>query len=583
MNRHRAYFPLDDAPVSDGDGKWVGVNSLIDPASLPDGYAAGGVNLRFENGKAGTRGGIRIMPWGGLEGADIGKVTPYGDLLIGETFSDPINGREWLVLVTDSGTYKARSGTPGTTLAAASGISFGSVVDLVQTYNGMVALRGAALEPVYMDDLDVGWKALPDAQAGKEKAPPSTQGLYLGNRLLLVDARPGARYVDSVWVSDIGATSSVLQGSSAYQSFKINQGTSDRLIALAAFNDSTVICAKTSSVWAVSGVSGTNDELAQNARLDPVTKEYGCRSPRSFVQVGNDLWFMGHRRGVCSIAQTATNKLQGVDIPVSRSIQSLIDRINWFAAGKVVAASGRNYVYFAVPLDGASDNNAILVYSLINREWCGYDMSAATRVRDFVEFTYGGARRLGFLSIDGFVCLLEDGAYDHVGDEDGNLSYLDIETELLSRGYGGRVSGTKRFTRLEWHLSGWNPSYSISVVPEGVSESRLVKTITPDATQYDRPHGTPDWDPTNVDGDWDTRYRQDYAVDPGVSGGLSVTDANGNGTVAFDVLQQSDDGIRLREAGRSVQVKITNSRGRLEVSGLSLETIRGRTRDGRIV
>jgi hypothetical protein len=593
VNRHRAYFPIDDAPAPDGDGQFVGVNARLDPAQLADGEVAHAVNCRFDNGRAETRKGIRIMTWGarGIQGGGAAVAVPYGPIRRAQSFNDPITGIEWMIVVRAADndlplgrSYRARAGVTGAVLTAPAGTDFDACTDLIQTYNGMVMLRGADLDPLYLSSIDEGWKpvlAPSGADVDKEAIPPSTYGLYFGNRLLVVDARADARHIDTVWVSDFGATTSVLQGRELfYQSFKINQGSSDRLVGIAKFNDTTLVAAKARSIYVVSNITGTNDELAQNATLDQLTDAYGCIAPRSFVQVGRDLWFLGHRRGICSVTQTTTNALQGVDVPVSRDIQPVIDRINWEHAHNAVAQVHDNRVFFAVPLDSATDNNAVLVYSTLTKRWAGYDLSAATIVRDFVKFTYAGGVRLGFLSTNGFVCLYEDGYHDHTGDEAGHLTYNPIPSLVRTRGYGGRVAGVKRFTRYTARLRTWNPAGTVVAVQDGQQERRVVSTVAADNTRYRRPYGRNNWDPSNGDGDWSEPYREDYAFDMGIDGGVNLMDADGNGTAAFGVHQETEIAKRLRDRGNHVQIEIAATRGRIEVAGVMVEAIRGRTADG---
>lgn len=597
MNRHRAYWPLDDAPVADGDMAFLGVNARLQPAQLADGEVTHAVNMRFDSGRAETRQGIRIMTWGArvVQGQDPALCLPYGAVRRAASFNDPITGQEWLVVVRGAGTgfplgasYRTRPGMTGLELAAPLGTDFDDVTDLIQTYNGMVMLRGAAAAPLYMANIDEGWKELPPAsgvEPDQETLPIATTGLYFGNRLVVVDARDDIRHVDTLWVSDFGDVTSVLEGNELfYQSFKINQGSADRLVGIAKFNDTTLVCAKARSIYVVSNIYGTNDELAQNARLDQVTDAYGCLATRSFVQVGRDLWFLGHRRGICSIQQTATNALQGVDIPVSRDIQPIIDRINWEHASGCVAATHDNRVFFAVPLDDAEDNNAVLVYSTLTQKWAGYDLSVATNVRDWIKFTYAGGVRLGFLSQDGFICLYEDGYHDHTGSVAGALTYNPIACTLRTRGYGGRIAGEKRSTRLTAQLRTLNTAGTVQVIQDGHAERRSVHTLTVDNTVYRRPYGRTPWVASNVNEDHDEPYREDYGVDmAGPSGsGVYVTDASGDGTLAFDLMQETELRRALRERGAALQVEFTTTQGRIEIASVVIDAQRGPTADGTI-
>jgi len=580
MNKYRAYWPLDDAPQPFGDGSFTGVNALLDPAILQPGEVASAVNCRFDEGRAATRKGIRIMSWGapGYQAVNPSLVLPYPSPILAESYADPY-GQEWLVIVTAGAVYKAQTGSRGSVMPMPVGTHLEEAVDLIQTYNGMVMLRGADHDPIYMKDVDEGWLALPSPDAGKEAIPPSLQGLYFQNRLFTVDARTGSQYVDTIWVSDAGGVGSTLQGDSVYQSYKINAGSSDRLRGIAKFNETTLICGKERSIYALSNIVGTNQDIAENAVLSEVTRQYGCIAPRSFVQVGKDLWFLGHKRGVCSIVQTETNALQGVDVPVSRPIQPLIDRINWEHASNARAAAHDNRVYFAVPLDDSTTNNAILVYSTLTQKWAGYDYSSSTRVLDFVKFTYAGAVRQGFVSEDGFICLYEDGYYDQAGDNTGVVTNNPIVTTVTTRGYAGEASGHKRCFRASARLASWNGQYTVRALPNGYNEGKTVKSVTKSNTRYMRPYGAAAWDATNDNDDWDTPWREDYSS---VMGGVQVTDSDGDGTMAFDVLQETEEiwPIPGVSAGH-VQLEFASSRGRLEVIGAKLDSRRGRTAENK--
>lgn len=63
MNRYRAYWPLDDAPLKDGDGGFVGVDERMDPNLVKPGFVSSATNCRFRNGLVEPRPGITILPW----------------------------------------------------------------------------------------------------------------------------------------------------------------------------------------------------------------------------------------------------------------------------------------------------------------------------------------------------------------------------------------------------------------------------------------------------------------------------------------------------------------------------------------
>lgn len=59
-------------------------------------------------------------------------------------------------------------------------------------------------------------------------------------------------------------------------------------------------------------------------------------------------------------------------------------------------------------------NNAVLVYDFLKQKWAGYDTGAGLVVKAWLKLTYNGARRLFFISADGFINLFEEGPHDEV-------------------------------------------------------------------------------------------------------------------------------------------------------------------------
>jgi len=582
VNRFRSYYPNDDQESSLGDGSFRGVDMRQDPGSLPDGFVAEAMNMRFNRGIPEPRLGIRLLSWAQpFLDDDPGLIYPYGTFPEGNVagagvFADPISGEASLIIATTAGVYRARPGTMSASVPLPAGETIPEQVQLIQTYNGMVMLRGADLDPLYMNDLATGFQTLPEAtnDPANVAIPAASWAVYVSNRLFVIDGRTDALHVDTVFVSDFGTVFDVLEGSLAYNSFKINQGSSDRLVALYPFNDTTLICAKSDSVYVVSNVYGTNEELSTNARLEPMTKEYGCRAPGSFVSVGADVWFLAHKRGIVSVRQTEQNKLQGVDLAASLAISPLIERINWEYAHNAVAAYYNNRVYFAVPLDNSTVNNTVLVYDTQTQAWAGYDQGDAISIKAWVRMEIAGVVRLLCVSTSGFIGLYEDGYFDQTSDNSGLVVNTSVQTLLRTRGYGGNVSGRKRFVNVELTLSTWWPQFTLTANTDGVRESRDLTTITPfSRVAYRRPHNAADWDPTNADDDFHTPYREDYAIII-PEGGIDPGD---NG-LSPDLHQELQRSWTLRETGRYVQIEITGTQGRTCLLGIKVDALRGSPR-----
>lgn len=578
-------MPLPRQIQFDGDRALLRVNMRQDPALLEDGEVSFARNLRFDDGRASTRRGVRVMRWSqpvvlvpDSQGAGL---TPqpysYGAVRAAAVFNEPIMGQEWLLVATSSTIYRSRPGQGAVELpldlGQASEIPEGA--QFVQTYNGMVLLGGRYFKPLYMDELHLGFKPVPDIPMAKpgdayvEALPPCASGIYCQNRFFGVDARPELDKVDSVWVSDFGGVTSVLQGSSAYQNFKINQGSADRLTCLFKLTDTTIVAAKSRSIHVVSQVYGDNPALAQNARLDQVSNEYGCTAPRSFVLVGSDVWFLADRRGIAGLRKTNLGVVQEVDIPRSRDIEPLTARINWNAAHGAAAASWGNYVYFAVPLDGADYNNAILVYSILNQGWCGFDDGPAIDVLAWVKFTYGGEPRLAFVTHTGYVCLYEDGRIDEVGNSKvvGEVMRNWISSDLIGRAYGGRVPGVKTFQTLVARVATLTPNYVVSLSRDGVKETTGRAQVIKFPLNYYRPVGAAPYNPTNINDDFNKPYRQDYTLYWPSAGLIFPTNQS---SITLEQLQEVEESWHIRWQGQYVQPVFNSLRGHLSVRALTI-------------
>lgn len=419
MNRYRTYWPLDDAPLKDGDGGFVGVDERWDAGQLPPGFVASATNCRFRARTVRTRPGDSLFGWmrapvklllssltndgagtctattsaahglvsgdrvvvmgdqaspayyNGLkyitvtgsttftyrETAAAGAVTSpaTGTLyvchpgtmsaVLGQavTFSDPVDGLEWQVFAANGGVYATRPNNFAKSVALPSGVTLteADCVQFVQCFEVLLLLRGDDTAPlVCASGLDAGFTEVTASASGTGTLPiPNSRfGIFFGNRALLVNDR------DLVAVSDaLDYTHYTL-----YQNFRINQGDNDAMVAMAPFNESTVVMLKDQSVWRVDNIYGDLSSIA----LRKVTNQYGCVAPFSVVQFGTDLaWFS--ERGVESLKLTEQGQVQGVSLALSAKLPKTIARLNWQHASKIVGAYWDGKLYFAVPLDNA--------------------------------------------------------------------------------------------------------------------------------------------------------------------------------------------------------------------------------------
>jgi len=574
-------MPVKPPVVADGDSGFVGVNMRMDPALLPPGYVSEAKNKRFVNGTCKTRNGIKKIQWsnksddyydnsktysanevvryagtadvltvGGGPSSNPTKgpyfkakttttgVAPYGDgssatnwddlsgtvfpfVTSGSVkgagvFRDP-NGVEYLIIATNDGFYQVSEDASSELINS---VTNDGDVEFTQCFNAMIAFRGDNHETLAMTDLATGFVSVTTESSdtsidendsdGTVTIPNSRRGIFFQNRLLAIFDR------DKVLASDY---LNYTRYQPVLSNFRINQGSEDELVAIYKYDNNTVICFKERSVYIVGNIYGN----LQDIYLDEFTSEYGCVAAKSVVKVGKDIWFLSDRRGVVSIAQSGSGVLQGVDMPVSDSIQPLIDRINWSAAHKSVAKWHDNKYYLAVPLDGFSPDqepDTILVYDFKNKAWAGYDQSDTIGrvsgstyygIKDFMVLNFKGLRRLFFLNTDGTINLYDDPVYsgfvdevvnlDNTSTSFGTVTYNQISDELTTRGYICGIDEPKRFRRVNVNCKTWNPSFTVTSITDGIEEEttrtmssfNTIGAKTFDRTKYTKPFHKSDY------------------------------------------------------------------------------------------
>ncbi len=141
--------------------------------------------------------------------------------------------------------------------------------------------------------------------------------------------------------------------------FRTNDG--DRVTGLKSYNGALVVT-KERSFHFIKGDDPSNF-LAQE-----VSDQYGCISNRAMVTFENTLWFLDTK----GIAQYngANTKI------VSNKVEPIFTSMNVAAAREnAVAIHYRDYneVWFAIPCNGATFNNCIVVFDYIAGAWTKYD------------------------------------------------------------------------------------------------------------------------------------------------------------------------------------------------------------------
>jgi hypothetical protein len=308
--------------------------------------------------------------------------------------------------------------------------------------------------------------------------------------------------------------------------FRINQGSADEIVDLVKYSADTAIVLK-GTTWGV--LSGLNGDVATSATLDMRGEQYGACASRSGVVAGKNMLFPSMKRGICGLQQNDLGQTRSVDTPFSNDLEGTIQRINWQAAGCIKLAWWDDKLYAAVPLDGAAENNAILVYDFRRTvrgglltfdfqsgAWDGVDEGPALCVQEFFEAVHQGKRRLCFLGTDGWVSIVEEcWEGDQVGDatQPGGVRTVPLQTEVLTRGYAFAGPDQKRWKQAELVAGVWNAQLGVSALTGASGSERVLLPPTEwSRTRYLKPAGKADFVEGNANGDWAEPGRGDYSV-----------------------------------------------------------------------
>ena len=178
-----------------------------------------------------------------------------------------------------------------------------------------------------------------------------------------------------------------------------------------------------------------------NWELSRVSATIGCCVHGSIVQCANDIYFLSETgRGVYALSRAPVSGQAGIWQPISAPIKRYIDRINWNAIGTVRATYWNDLYMLAVPLDGATHNNFILIYSVSVGTWQGLwwlDVAGQSMApRDFARDRSGPDQTLLLMgTIDGQISKLTYSISRQYFDQNIDGSRTQISSGLLSRAF----------------------------------------------------------------------------------------------------------------------------------------------------
>lgn len=345
MKRYRSYGALDEAPGVEGDVFWRGVNERMDPAELPPGWASGAKNYRFRDGKPKPRLGLPVLPCGKTDGG-----TPWTNPVDAVRFYDITDDLDWIVVVAESKVWRTRPHNVAQEVSLPAGETVANYEQMFQAKGVLVMLRGDTEAPLYCRDLDEGFLAVPNPPGTALPIPNSRFGLFISNRTVLV------KDLYTMAVSLIG---DYIGYEAVTSTFQINEGDFDTLVAIASYQEGTLIGLKDNSIWGVQGFYGN---LSQAVGPIRITDQYGLVAPFSVIRYGRNLaWWSG--QGVATLQLTEQNEIQCREVLLTDDMPKTMGRVNQAYQRKIRSAEHNGFLYFAVPLDDAKIYGAELLNS----------------------------------------------------------------------------------------------------------------------------------------------------------------------------------------------------------------------------
>ncbi len=158
---------------------------------------------------------------------------------------------------------------------------------------------------------------------------------------------------DTVWCSQIGN----LEKHDLEASFEVGAGDGDIVTCMKAYFTQLTIF-KFNSTWALGG------DNADNFFLTQVSSQYGCIAPSGACIWEQKLWFLD-KKGICEYNGANTRI-------ISNKVEDYFKRMNLKTAkiqASLVHVKDRNEVWCAIPIDGSSYNNIIIVYDYVADAW----------------------------------------------------------------------------------------------------------------------------------------------------------------------------------------------------------------------
>jgi hypothetical protein len=295
-------------------------------------------------------------------------------------------------------------------VTAHSGASSGYVVQVAKP---VLVFDGVNVKVVRQGTVDGTYKGGSAATACD--FPPCSTAIYHKNRIYCKYSR------DEIAVSDyLTDSTGNWQFDLTIQALAVNIGDEQEIVGFHPWTRDEILVFKNNSIYAAKFADNTStpDIVLADSYVRSLTYDIGCIAKNSVANVSGYVFFLS-QRGVYKLEPQLDVNLLANTAPMSTSIQKYIDRINIIYAHKAVATVYNGRYYLAVPLDSATENNAVFIYNLTNQQWESVDTYPASFHANGIFVAKSGttnvSNRMFFWTISKGLYLAEEKEVDEVG------------------------------------------------------------------------------------------------------------------------------------------------------------------------
>jgi hypothetical protein len=326
------------------------------------------------------------------------------------------------------------------------------------------------------------------SQLGFTHMPAPPWGVYHQRRLIVpyyytTSGSSGSETITSRNVRDEILLSDIFDSDTydrILNQLKVTAGIADYLQYVHPFTEDNAVIFNRNSIHLMMGLSGSLNDIA----LKEITREAGLVAQKSVVTIGDKIFFLSDN-GIYATQFQDLYNLRGAGLPLSDPINPLIKRINPDYAHNAVAVYHDNRYWIAVPIDGSTTNNAILIYNLLNQGWESMDLidQSGWNIANLIVSGAGGVNKLYAVNSFGGVHVIDErpDAFDYIYTTPGAASNpYPIESEVTTRQYTFADVGRKSFNAYEVHVesSDQEPSDAeITMISENIDKEAEMYTL----------------------------------------------------------------------------------------------------------